>query len=560
MIRRMLCLLCTALLLFSACPATAEEAQYAAYSYDFDLTFSLNADAYPARTRVRAAGYAELLGALGLKGNITLCPERDSMDLNATLYYTGKPDLAYPFRLYGSRTRLFFTSPLLDDSLICLDLLGLLEFAVKAKNTLNMPLTTLALLYPYVTEMAFAKLAKAWTSVIRPSSKSRKITVKKIEALSEKWRHIVETNQRLSVWVMAVMDISEAPAAVESIFSTLPDYCKTVSGGNPLYVTVEEGSETWRDSTGNTLCVSRETADSRSLELKLPAAENGYVPALSLSSHADEQSSSFSLSASLTREVSSETVSESFFPEENGVEAVAGGTTPAGEDEDEILPEVYEDEVQPEVYEDEAEPEVYEEVDEQIIYDEFPEYEDDVDDVAYSEYGEYGSYSELGEYGEYGGMTGSMEWPDLLLRISAEGSGLPRTLPADSDFSVSAAILGAVYPDTAYTLFGQTKKDGTVELSLCNPAEDGADPVEVFHCSGSLIPVEPESVPDYKTAKPAGDNVFSFNEPLLADFVSRMLPLALRSALSFVEAAPTSACQSFLDDMTDLGVIDMLLQ
>jgi hypothetical protein len=55
-------------------------------------------------------------------------------------------------------------------------------------------------------------------------------------------------------------------------------------------------------------------------------------------------------------------------------------------------------------------------------------------------------------------------------------------------------------------------------------------------------------------------NVFSFNEVSLAEFRNRAVPLLLRSALTFVSAAPTSACQSFLDDLTESGVLGLLFQ
>ena len=55
-------------------------------------------------------------------------------------------------------------------------------------------------------------------------------------------------------------------------------------------------------------------------------------------------------------------------------------------------------------------------------------------------------------------------------------------------------------------------------------------------------------------------NVFSFNELTLAEFRSKVLPPLVKNVFSFIAAAPTSACQSFLDDLTDIGLLDMLLQ
>ena len=38
-----------------------------------------------------------------------------------------------------------------------------------------------------------------------------------------------------------------------------------------------------------------------------------------------------------------------------------------------------------------------------------------------------------------------------------------------------------------------------------------------------------------------------------------MIPLIVKGFLSFVAEAPTAACQALLDDLTDLGVLGMLM-
>ena len=54
-------------------------------------------------------------------------------------------------------------------------------------------------------------------------------------------------------------------------------------------------------------------------------------------------------------------------------------------------------------------------------------------------------------------------------------------------------------------------------------------------------------------------NVFSINEQKIPELNSRVLSPLIRNLLSFVAAAPTAACQSFLDDLTDIGVLDILV-
>ena len=186
MFRRLFCLLCAAVVLCSFSAAFAEKKTPLVYCYDFDLAFSLNADSFTLQTRERASGYADLLNRLGLKGRLTIAPRRSfSFDLDASLYYTDKPSLSYPFRIYGTEKRFFVTSPLISNEDLFLDMNGLMEFAVKAKGTLNMPLTYLAFLYPYATEYAFKKLNSSWNKRIGPSRTTGTVTLEQFEKMSE---------------------------------------------------------------------------------------------------------------------------------------------------------------------------------------------------------------------------------------------------------------------------------------------------------------------------------------------------------------------------------------
>ena len=137
--RRFLCLLSAFLLLIPSL-VSAEGVQPADnYSFDFDLTFSLNAQAFPKLLRSRTAGYAALINQLGLRGNAAWTISTESCELDAELYFTDKPDLTFPFRVYGAQPRIFITSPLLQDEVILLNMIALLEFGVKAKKTLGIP-------------------------------------------------------------------------------------------------------------------------------------------------------------------------------------------------------------------------------------------------------------------------------------------------------------------------------------------------------------------------------------------------------------------------------------
>ena len=233
MIRRMLCLLCAVLILVSTVPAYSEDAGENS-SYDFDLTFHLNADSFPVLVRTRVAGYASLINRLGLRGTVAWSDETQSFDLDATLYFTDDPSLAYPFRLYGTKSRIFFTSPMISNEVILLNMTALMEFALKAKNTLGIPLSYIALLFPYTTESAFRGMAVDWQDTIGSSTKSRKIGVKRFRELSVLWTNELLKDGLLHWWITGLASGSDVPAAVEAEMDSLPSYYEMVTGGKSV--------------------------------------------------------------------------------------------------------------------------------------------------------------------------------------------------------------------------------------------------------------------------------------------------------------------------------------
>ena len=498
MFRRILCLLCAALIIAWIVPACSESGE-GSFSYDFDLTFHLNADSFPELLRSRAEGYASLVNRLGLRGTVSWSTVTECADLEAALYYVDNTSLSYPFRLYGSRSRIFFTSPMINNEVILLNMAALMEFSLKAKNTLGVPLSYAALLYPYTTTSAFEGLVWSWQKVIGTFTKSGRVTVKQFRTLSEQWIDQLQSDGLLTWWISGLSSGSDAPSVVEAEMNNLPFYYENVTGGKPLKVSVSRGSEIWTNASGDTLFSRIESDGSQSVSLSLPASENGYIPKFSFSRYNDDQTFSFEIAASVLRD-----------PSAVSADSVSG---------------------------EESEYDAY-------GYDEYgyTGYEDDEDDLG------WGSIDS--------------DAPDVMLDFLASGSGLPHMLPADSDFSLSVSVVGALYPDYAFIMNGTTNRDGAVTLSLSKPLSNGDAQTEIFSCTGTFVPAaDPKDVPNYMQ-ETLGDifNAFSFNEQKLANFKSRVLPPLVKNIFSFVAAAPTSACQSFLDDLTDIGLLDMLLE
>ena len=527
MIRRLICLLCILALCLSC--AAAEEAKPAAEEtkpvseetkpvverYDFDLTFSLNPDALPARSRLRARGYSELLDRLELRGDLVVCEATESFEINATLFFRDKPDVSIPFSFYGTEALLFLTSPIIGNETILFNMGSIAEFAIKIRKSLETPLPALALLYPFVYYYNFYGVNQAWEQHTGPNNVSREISAEKIEKLSEAWSELLASDPYLNVWMTALYSVSSAPEAVEAELNAVPSYLREfVSAGGPLTVEIGDGTETWTNAEGTTLFARETTDHSVMWSLTLPADENRYTPTLDYSGRTEDGLFSFNLDGSMIR---------------------GRAVLPPGMSEEDFSPVTGGDEESGENIE--------------------------------SESGDYpltgsGEESEVGSVEESSGEEEEdSSWPETMVIVSVSGDSIPTSLPCDSSFSLKAAMNGALYPNFDFTVNGKTEKDGSVSVSLLLPQE-GADPATVLTCKGTVVPSDTpvDIIPNYYEKELNGNfNFFSFSEYALSIFKSIVTKPLIKGMLDFVAEAPTASVQSLLDDLTDAGILNMMM-
>ena len=448
--------------------------------------------------------------------------------------------MSIDFRLFGRPYKFWVSSPAIGEEIILFNMAGLLEFALKAQSTLNVPLPYFAFLYPTTTEYPFSNMAGSWEKIVGSFQESGEVTPEQLTQVSEEWDRDLQENQYLAIWISALANGSEAPEAVQTEFENLPFYANEyVSGGEPLTVEIAEGSERWSNAAGQTLYLREESPEASSWKITLPATENRYEPLLSFSRKTGTGGVDLSIRASYVRQPKAFRSAEE--------EAAAALDEAEEEAEADVFSDAREDgeeDASGETPEEEAAEESAEEAG---------------GDSEYAEE-EYDGYREEGgeEYEEY--QEEGDTWPDRLLDISVDASGLPSSLPEDSAFHVSAALRGALFPNFAFTVDGKTKKDGSLSLTVSKPATGGTEPVWIIRCAGSLMPVEPETVPNYRKADfPGAYNLFSLNEEKLDRFKKDITPGLLKTMLAFVAEAPASFVRSILDDLTDIGLLGVFL-
>lgn len=502
MFRRFFCILLVLCFLCSA--AFAEKTDL--HSVDFSLDFAIDGDSFPSAYRLRARGYAALIDRLTAMGNLTWCTETESFDLNASFFFRDKPDIAIRFHMYGFPGRIFISSPLIADETVMLNMYAFLEFTVKTKNTLGIDMPWLAMLYPLCTEQSFSVLSDSWNEMIGPADGNRTVSRDLLEQLSEHWNTYIHENVALSRWISAFSALTTEPYLVQDEFTNLPEYLLySVCENSSLTVSDESGSLVWSAASGREL-FSRSVSDLKTdLRLSLPATANGYIPYFTLNTSRENGSGSLQMIASYTQPSASSA-------EESGEDSSSDAETETSGIENEADPdaELMDDEVEAWNWGDEGEDESY---------------------------------------------------PAEAAILSVTGSGFPLSFPDDSEFSLILSCLGALLPNYTFDIRGTTKKDGSVTVSVYKPFDQYTDPVAMIRCSGTVLPVEAASLPDHRNTSWEGAyNVLSFSETSLAEFRDKAYRPLIRGLLDFVAEAPASALQSFLDDLTELGILDFILE
>ena len=463
--KRLTAFLMALMLITMAVPALAEEGSPAAYSYDFDIRFRLNADSFPARVRTHLRGYSELLDILEMKGNLTFAAENDSVDLQLDIIPVTNPSAALSVHLFGIPEHMCMSSSLLGDETIWFNNFVLMEFALKTWNNLHLPLQYLVLLYPYVTENAFRQLVANWNDTVGTVTKGQKIPKDKLKKVAGLWAKTLQEDQRLQYWITGLAVLSEGNMVLESEINSLPEYfLEKVTGNRELTVKAGKGTMEWKNQAGETIYRSSEDEDGNSWSFTLPETGNGYFPSISWASASVNGLSSVSVQGSYHR--------------------------------------------------------------------------DDVD-------------SGIGD-------TGTV--PASLLDFSLDIRSLPGTLPADSNFTVDLDITGSLIPNMSIVLNGGTKENGEIILSVFDHQDGVLSPESVLTCTGTVIPVEPQFVPDYKASELTRTiNIFSVNDKTVSEFSQKIRRPLITGILNFLEEVPAGACQSVMDDLEEYGFLNLLL-
>lgn len=432
-------------------------------SYDFNLRFHLNADAFSFHERKRQQGYEDLLDMLEFRGNYSYCPATDSSDFRLEIVPVTNPSAKISFRVYGIRTQRIVTSSLFGAEKVSFAPAYFMHFANSVWEVIRLPLYLPALINPQITITAFRSIADVWNWGMSEKS-SGKISKDTIKKIAEGWRTQFAENDDLNTWLKVITNPIPDGALVVSEIEQLPDMLLSFANGKPLRITSAAGVKQGLNASGDVLWEERTSDEQYSLLLNLPESNKGYKPYLAFSREEEEKSFSVHLDADWSR----------------------GGKK-------------------------QQDPENAE------------------------------------------------NYPDTILKTSLEVSQLPKTYPADAEFSGEIEVKGIVLPELHCKVKGKTTAAGLIGINAIFADNNTVD--TFFSCTGTVVPVSYEGVLAFSQEELiAPFNLFEISfkaKNSLIDALDRSIVLGL---IDFLYELPVSSCQSVMDDIENAGILKLLIK
>ncbi len=146
-----------------------------------------------------------------------------------------------------------------------------------------------------------------------------------------------------------------------------------------------------------------------------------------------------------------------------------------------------------------------------------------------------------------------------LFRIALSGSGLPLRWPVACDARAALALSGDLFP--GLYLQGRLQSDGSGQATFSVRWSREESMAHALELTGTLL-LEPQTFPATVCTEEelqAGTDILRTNDVTLAEFVSRILRPTTLGLIHFLSGIPASACQSLMNDLSDTGVLDILL-
>lgn len=269
--RRMLCALLCLCLLTPALSLAEQDVT----GVRFDLRFQMDPSVFPQEQQALACGIADLVNILSLQGTLAQS-FNGCFDLNLALMLADAAETRTTLRLFGTESQWSVASSLLGEETLFINLIAMLEFALKIYYHMDIPLQRAAVfISPYVHTSALDALRRAWNDVMLAQQGDRRISRDDALALASELAEIAENDRTFRVWVQALALEAGYDEATMEAFAFLPEWAESILAEDGISISTQGTTETWQ--TGEYTLFTRTVEDSvTAWSVVLPEPINGY--------------------------------------------------------------------------------------------------------------------------------------------------------------------------------------------------------------------------------------------------------------------------------------------
>ena len=158
-------------------------------------------------------------------------------------------------------------------------------------------------------------------------------------------------------------------------------------------------------------------------------------------------------------------------------------------------------------------------------------------------------------------ILGTEDLQEDLINLQASLLSFPVTWPADCQSLLSLSLTGGLLPNIGFSVYLASEENGHTRLEVRKPTVDYEPGPVMLTLEGNLNPIDGEftmlsfNLDDLDGAL----DLLVANDAAIRAFLPDLVQPMLEGILHFLVGIPTSACQTIMDDLTDLGVLDLVL-
>jgi len=148
-----------------------------------------------------------------------------------------------------------------------------------------------------------------------------------------------------------------------------------------------------------------------------------------------------------------------------------------------------------------------------------------------------------------------------LVNLQASLISFPDTWPADCYSLLSLSLTGGLLPNVGFAAYFSGEKNGHARIEFRKPTVDLEPGAVMLALEGSILPFSGDiRLEDYSHIEEERLlDLFIANDARIRDFLPDLVEPLLKGMFRFLSGIPTSACQTIMDDLTEIGVFEVLL-